>query len=217
MKRLFSLLCAGAFVLAATSSALAQSTIDGSGHDFRTQAWAGNTGTTTADGDFCTVCHTPHNGASNAPLWDHALPADTTNVVFTLYTSSTSSTFDADDPTAVSGSSAVCLGCHDGQTALNAYGGSAGDGSTMTTEYPGSTANFGTDLSNDHPISINYQSAITNGDTELATAADALVSPMLRNGLVQCASCHDPHGAGFAFFARYDNAASAMCTRCHRK
>lgn len=215
MKRPFSLLCAGAFVLAATSSSLAQSTIDGSPHDFRTQTWAGATTTTPAGGDFCQVCHTPHNGALNAPLWDHALPADTTDNVFTLYTSDT---YDADAITAVSGSSAVCLGCHDGQTALNAYGGSGGDLSTMSTEYPGSTANFGTDLSNDHPVSINYQSALTNNPLEeLRDPADVLVSVMLRNGLVQCASCHDPHGAGFPFFTRYDNTASAMCTRCHTK
>jgi predicted CXXCH cytochrome family protein len=216
MKRLFSLLCAWAFVLATASSALAQATIVGSAHDFRDQTWAGATTTTPAGGEFCQVCHTPHNGDQLlAPLWTHDLPADLTDNVFTLYTSDT---YDADAITEITGESAVCLGCHDGQTALNAYGGSAGDGSTMDSEYPGSTANFGTDLSNDHPISIDYASAITNNPTEeLFPAANAQVAEMLRNGLVQCASCHDPHGAGFPFFTRYDNTASAMCIRCHNK
>lgn len=66
----------------------------------------------------CIFCHTPHNAKPARPLWNKATLTAATN--FRLYTSSSTlspttraSALTADSP------SLLCLGCHDGKTALN--------------------------------------------------------------------------------------------------
>ncbi|MBL8535246.1 MAG: hypothetical protein JNL33_15470 [Betaproteobacteria bacterium] len=183
-------------------------------------------GTTKSDGttEVCVFCHTPHGASSApaAPLWNRALSGQT----YTVYESSS---LDAqtiagqllDQP---AGSSKLCLSCHDGTLAIgsvNVLGGQqsaslnvsgTGPGGTMP---PGSgtatgfTRNLGTDLSNDHPLSITYDGALANADGELrppATAAHiGLRAPgakfpvpleptgPLGQAQVQCGTCHDPH------------------------
>src|SRR5678815_582510 len=98
----------------------------------------------------CIFCHTPHNAAPIQPLWNRSLPLS----AYTVY-SSTSLQAKPGQPT---GSSKLCLSCHDGTIALGSVlsreqpiamaGG-------VTTLPPGAT-NLGTDLSDDHPISFRY-------------------------------------------------------------
>ena len=73
----------------------------------------------------------------------------------------------------------------------------------------GFTRNLGTDLSNDHPISLTYDTTLAIADGELSdpavTAHIAIRQPGVRPpvplentgpggaGQVQCATCHDPH------------------------
>lgn len=54
----------------------------------------------------------------------------------------------------------------------------------------------------------------TRQKSDLVLYADAAFLPT-----VQCASCHEPHGAGagIATFLRISNASSALCLTCHRK
>jgi predicted CXXCH cytochrome family protein len=129
--------------------------------------------------EICVFCHTPHgaaNGAGNPPLWNKSLPVGP----YTLYSSSTLDAARATDGIAGSPSigsvSIACLSCHDGSLALNAVINAPGSGltnpaysagtwtaSTGTTPIDPATGRFtdgiarlGTDLSNDHPIGIQY-------------------------------------------------------------
>jgi len=176
-----------------------------------------------AEDEVCVFCHTPH-GASNfpgSPLWNRQL----SNQTYTVYTSSSLDAEDIqgslDQP---GGSSKLCLSCHDGTLAIgtvNVLGGqqnvnismtgTAADG-TMPAgdgELTGFTRDLGTDLRNDHPISLNYDTNLANVDSELidpvAAAHIGVRAPGFRPlvplestgqggaAQMQCASCHDPH------------------------
>lgn len=187
------------FVLISSTTLLAQ-TIAGSAHDFSSETWSG--------GKICVVCHTPHNAdatVSDAPLWNH----DVTSSTFTLYSTGT---LDATLGQPAS-SSKLCLSCHDGTVALDSFGGNTGS-STIS-----GTTELGTDLSNDHPVSFTYNTALATSDGELEDpATNSTVSGLLFSGNLECASCHDVHNAtGFGKFLRINNAGSALCLTCHVK
>ena len=179
--------------------------ITGSDHDFSTESW--NT-----TGQICVVCHTPHNANSGiTPLWNHA----TTTSTFTVYTSPS---LDAavGQPSA---SSKACLSCHDGTVALDSFGGNTGS-TTMTGD-----RNLGTDLVNDHPISLGYDTALATADGGLydpATASSGLGGTinddLLLGGKMECASCHDVHNStNLPKLLVKSNASSALCFTCHSK
>ncbi len=183
-----------------------------SAHDFNSSTW--NT-----SGEICLPCHTPHNGSTtltDAPLWNHAATTST----FTLYSSGT---MDA-TPGQPTGVSKLCLSCHDGSVALDSYGGTTG-----TTTITGGS-NFGTDLSNDHPISISYTAALATTDGELhdpTTTLSAITTTghidddMLfgtSHDKLECSSCHDVHNSGnHGDLLLKANTASALCLTCHDK
>jgi len=179
--------------------------------------------TATSEDQVCVFCHTPH-GASNfpgSPLWNRQL----SNQTYTVYTSSSLDAEDImgqlDQP---GGSSKLCLSCHDGTLAIatvNVLGGQQNVDITLTgTAVDGSmpsgsgiqtgfTRDLGTDLTNDHPISLNYDSNLANTDRELfdpvAAAHIGVRAPGFRPlvpleatgaggaAQIQCATCHDPH------------------------
>lgn len=193
--RVVGLVVAVVVVLAGTADAQ----IAGTGHDFSTNA-AWNT-----SGEICGPCHTPHGGTTNgAPLWAHT---ETTNT-FTVYDSGTME----QTPGQPSGISKQCLGCHDGTVALESYIGADGSNATVIA----GVANLGSDLGNDHPISIDYATSQSTDSGLYAT--NATINGLLFNGDVECSSCHDPHGAGgFSALLRMSNAGSALCITCHNK
>jgi predicted CXXCH cytochrome family protein len=186
-------------------------TIVGSAHDFSTQTW-----NTTSE--ICIVCHTPHNAnitVPNTPLWNHAL---TQTASFTLYSSSTfNGASSIGQPDA---SSKLCLSCHDGTVALENFG-----TTTTGTHFIGGIDNLGTDLSNDHPISFDYDAALAaadpglfNPNTTQSGLGGTISSTMLFGGKMQCASCHDVHNSGGVnHLLLKSNTASALCLTCHNK
>jgi predicted CXXCH cytochrome family protein len=187
----------------------AHAAISGSAHDFSAKAW--NPG-----GQICQVCHTPHNAmtsVSNAPLWNHTV----TTATFTLYTGP--GTLNATDLSQPAGVSKLCLSCHDGTVGLEAFGGASG------TTYITGAALLGTNLSNDHPISFTYNTALATTDGQLANPSTAtsglggtIQNDMLFSNKLECASCHDVHnGASLAKLLLKSNAASALCLTCHLK
>ncbi|UCF21714.1 MAG: cytochrome c3 family protein [Gemmatimonadota bacterium] len=207
-----------AMVFMATTAALAQGPqeIAGSAHDFRTEAWAGNTGTTaTANGDLCVVCHTPHNGNTsvlNAPLWNHAVSSGPWDPYVGTDLQAT-----VGDP---DGSSVLCLSCHDGSVALDSYGGQTGS-TTMT-----GAAFVDTDLTNDHPVSFVFNAALAVSDGTLwdpevtnSGLGGTIQDDMLDSAdKVQCASCHTVHNEStLDKLLKKSNDGSALCTTCHAK
>jgi len=206
MRTIKSLLLVCGFALIAQ---LGFGQIAGTKHDFSAAAWNATT-------EICIVCHTPHNAditVAEAPLWNHEVTATAT---FTLYNTGTfdgSGTIGQPD-----GSSKLCLSCHDGTVALENFG-----TTTTGTNFMPANANFGTDLSNDHPISFTYDAALVAADGELFATTTAsglggdIATDMLFAGKVQCASCHDVHGTGIANLLLKSNAGSALCLTCHDK
>jgi len=104
----------------------------------------------------------------------------------------------------------ACMSCHDGTVALDSFGGAVG-GTTIT-----GGANFGTDLSNDHPVAFTYALSSAADPEILAVIGNPAVQ--LFGGNLECASCHDPHNTpGITNMLVMSNAGSAMCLACHDK
>lgn len=158
---------------------------------------------------ICLPCHTPHNALKSGKdnvLWNHA----ETNQTFVMYDNT------AGQP---EGRSKMCLSCHDGVTAIDNYGG-ASNGTVVLT----GRSNFGTDLSNDHPIGIQYPTAEPAAFKDPSTFAAGIgggpgVHLIAVNGVerVECTSCHDPHNNGLGTFLRVPIEESYLCLQCHIK
>jgi hypothetical protein len=213
----------------------------------------------TSETQICVFCHTPHAAENvvGAPLWNRKL----NNATYTAtYRSSSIEASLAELNSSPGGLSRLCLSCHDGTLAIGnvnvlngvanptiAIGGTpdgrmpAGSGTTT-----GFTRNLGTDLSNDHPISFTYNTALANADGELRNPDGVVVGNRvvgqvkpklpLENNQMQCTTCHDPHlretdpTKGAAKFLRlnrlqestptggtFSETADIFCLACHDK
>jgi predicted CXXCH cytochrome family protein len=162
----------------------------------------------------CLPCHTPHNALTvdgeNYVLWNHA----ETNQTFTMYTNIRGETV----PGQPQGPSKLCLSCHDGVTAIDSYGGLTG--STVMT----GDAALGTDLSNDHPIGMQYPTSLPAEYRNPSTYAPGIgggpgVKLVTINGTdrVECSSCHNVHNNGLGYFLRVPIQESYLCLQCHIK
>jgi len=203
-------------------------TIVGSKHDLR----ASGGGTPTGGGlvEVCVVCHTPHQTpAANKqdPLWNHT---GTATASFGVYGSPTMNATPTDIGGAPMGSQSVsllCMSCHDGTVSVLSMYNNPPAGAPTVIPLAGridatgkiiSTANLGTDLTDDHPVNFTYNTALATADGGLADpATNPTVAGMLFGGTVQCASCHDVHDPQYAPFLRMDNTGSALCLTCHIK
>jgi len=184
-----------------------------SAHDFSGYGWSG--------GEICAPCHTPHNAIvpQLAPLWNHTTAAGP----WSQYVDTGTGTLDATvgQPAGVS---RACLSCHDGTVAVDAFGGAAG--TTMISAID-PNADFGTDLTNDHPISFTYDTALATADGELHDPATAnsglggtIANDLLFGGDLECASCHDVHNSNTVVgtpMLRIAIAGSVLCLTCHDK
>jgi len=213
-----ALMAAGLF--SGTASA---GTIVGTAHDLSGNGYSG--------GEICVVCHTPHNSdtsVSDAPLWNHAITAET----FVMYSSGTLDAIIDGQPT---GTSKLCLSCHDGVTAIDSFGGNVG---TVVMTNAQKAVGIGGDMTNDHPISITYDAALSTTDPAIhnpdttnvtigaggdKTRSGTVTDMMLSGGKVQCTSCHDVHnnfvgpGTNDQPFLKVSKAGSAICLTCHNK
>lgn len=161
---------------------------------------------------ICIFCHTPHNASPVQPAWNRNIPVS----AYTVYTSD-SLTAAPGQPT---GSSKLCLSCHDGTIAV---------GSVLSREQPISmaggittlppgTSNLGTDLSDDHPVSFRFDSSLAARNTKLRDPGQLPESVRLdARQEMQCTSCHDPHSDRWGKFLVMDNADSQLCTTCHNQ
>lgn len=165
--KIFALLIAGVAAVLLAPHVSAQSIL-GSAHDMTTQ---GSTGTD----QVCVFCHTPHGAdtGASAPLWNRVL--DTTQT-YQRYSSLGSATLDGDEAP-VGSISLACLSCHDGTQARDVVINTPGQGGHSATGSPiGGTSTLGvlsgspipalgTDLRDDHPVSIQYAGGACQGTT----------------------------------------------------
>jgi len=144
------------------------------------------------------------------PLWNRDLPLSN----YRIYQSSTLQA----KPGQPSGSSKLCLSCHDGTIALGAVL-SRRDRIQMAGGdfLPAGLTNLGTDLSDDHPVSFHFTSGLSASDRQLADPHALPHEVRLDgDGQLQCTSCHDPHDNQYGDFLVMANEFSALCTACHR-
>ncbi len=160
--------------------------------------------------EVCVFCHTPHGSSGVAPLWNRSLSAGP----YRIYESS-SLRARVGQPT---GSSKLCLSCHDGTIALGDVLSRAAPISIAGADrMPPGPSNLGTDLSDDHPISFPYSSSFGTGASELVDPAAILPPVKLdANAELQCTSCHEPHDNTYGDFLLRSNEEGRLCTSCHR-
>ena len=172
---------AGGLALMAASSA-AMASVTNTAHNLSVTGGGAHMTGATATTEICIFCHTPHGGNQqvNAPIWNRTVSSTS---VYTRFSSLGRITFDANEAP-IGGVSIACLSCHDGTQArdsvINGPGsgpnsnlagtgtGSWVDGTTPSTAYlsaftpsdngttTGDLIYLGTDLRNDHPISMQY-------------------------------------------------------------
>ena len=194
--------------------------------------------------EICRVCHVPHDhGAvrygNQGILWNHQT---TTKTNWQMYASDPTmlSWIDGTVEASPSGTSKLCLGCHDGVSAINQY-----DGKTPSDAGYGNGAVFYMDtyaagfvigdtsasLTNNPPLSVTYAYGTDPQlkDPSTATMANGdTVASLLDNDRIECATCHDVHdreAVPLTHLLRQSTAgadvtgagASALCLVCHDK
>ena len=215
--KLRRLLLSGSFAAFLASPAMGQNSMVGEAHDFSGTGWA--------QGQICLPCHTPHNALSDQVgehgplLWNHTL----TTAVYTMYEGNSYDAGPDDGDAAFDKLSRLCMGCHDGTIALDAFGGSIG------SIFINGDENIGTDLTDDHPV--GRQAVYPEEGRPWLHAADAnhrlgpngelKLLEMNVDGtldyVVGCMTCHTPHYAGYDHQLRMTNNTSALCLSCHIK
>jgi hypothetical protein len=182
-----------------------------------------------ASNRVCIFCHAPHatyrlssaTGGSGdladdafeyLPLWNHKLQADT---AYTMYEDGGGEpVYGGAKPTQailhgmVAGSSSLlCLSCHDGTVAPNAYGsadgqlpGSVSGGGAVIADFY--RVGKGKYLGNHHPIGFNYD-LVQEDDVNIQSADVARITPLTfvrerlsATGTMECGTCHSVHNTG---------------------
>jgi len=159
----------------------------------------------------CLPCHTAHNALLKGPenvLWNHAETGET----FAMFRTTSRQVAQPQGP------SKLCLSCHDGVTAIDSYGGATG-----SIKITGSAA-LGSDLSDDHPIGMEYPATLTSDYKDPSTFAPGInggpgVKLVTISGMqsVECVSCHNVHNNGLGNFLRVPIQESYLCLQCHIK
>jgi predicted CXXCH cytochrome family protein len=197
------------------SSITSAGTINGSPHDFRGYPL-------NRSGEICNPCHAMHGTKTLPyPRWDPELPTQT----YIMYSRTHSPAIGTAVSNQPDGMSKICVSCHDGIVAPDAYGGIT---SRTTVLFDKDT--IGTVSSNNHPISFIYNTALTAKDRDLYDPSTKLSGMTGSTGTInadmifldrmECASCHDVHNTnavpGTKLLVK-DNAESTLCYTCHNK
>jgi predicted CXXCH cytochrome family protein len=163
----------------------------------------------TTETEICLFCHTAHNSKPSSPLWNR----NASGASYTLYSSTTLKAL----PGQPSGSSILCLSCHDGTIALGSVL-SRGTVITFanTVNMPVGTSNLSTNLQNDHPISFTYDANLATQNTQIISPASLNPVIKLENSQLQCTSCHDPHKNIYSDFLVASTQYSNICNACHQ-
>ncbi|MFI5113162.1 MAG: cytochrome c3 family protein [Terriglobales bacterium] len=167
----------------------------------------------------CIYCHTSHNAApvqGLMGLWNHQLSDATYD-----YHSSSTYTQGTQLITPTAGSR-LCMSCHDGTVALGAtYNYSS---VTAETRVPLSTGgNMGSNLARSHPFAFDQwtpNNSLVNSLLVTNSRTTANSSVKLKNGRIECTTCHEPHIQNIdpwrpSDFLVIDNRNGTLCLACH--
>jgi predicted CXXCH cytochrome family protein len=163
-----------------------------------------------SEAQVCIFCHTPHNATPVQPLWNRSMPVS----AYKTYTSNSLKAL----PGQPTGSSKLCLSCHDGTIALGSVH-SRRQPIAMAggiTTIPAGRSNLGTDLSDDHPISFVYDATLATSNPKVKDPS--MLPPHVRldgDKNLQCTTCHDSHNNRYGDFLVMSNQNSELCNTCH--
>lgn len=161
---------------------------------------------------ICIFCHAPHRASGQPPLWNR----EDSRATYIVYNSPTLQAI----PGQPTGTSRLCLSCHDGTIALGAVSSEPNQIQFQggTVFLPPGHSLLETDLSDDHPVSFLYddQLAIADGQLKAPSTLPPTV-PLDHLGRMQCSSCHDAHNDDFGSFLRQSPLFSQLCLGCHDK
>ena len=158
----------------------------------------------------CNICHIDEdeiNGSPSVSRWNNNFHEHN----YPVY-SSTSLDAEIEQP---SGSTKMCLSCHDGIIANDDKG-----GRTMSSH-----SKIGIDLGDDHPVSFKFDTFLAQKDGELYDPSTSLSGlggtideDMLEEGKLECISCHQIHGDNqLKGLLIKSNENSMLCLTCHKK
>ena len=164
-----------------------------------------------SENEVCIFCHAPHNASPVKPLWNRVMPVDS----YTVYSSRALDAL----PGQPTGTSKMCLSCHDGTIALGLV--VSRDAPILmsggVTTLPEGHGRIGTDLRDDHPISFAFDSSLTARDPKLRSPGALHSTVKLdSNNELQCTTCHDAHKNMNGDFLVMQNNASQLCMTCHQ-
>jgi predicted CXXCH cytochrome family protein len=208
-------------------AATAQAGIVGTKHDLSSVTGSANTIRSQNQNQTCVFCHAPHNAITNKLLWNRNFVAGSGMKIYTSYNTSgmrgklTQNTLGDDS------SSLLCLSCHSLTTAANVIdltanskGGGLTTSFTSSATFPSKTGGM-TNLTNDHPVGIDYAAAFTEAAGTLNAIGSInglrLFNSAVAPSTMECASCHAVHDNTNKPFLAMNNDGSALCVSCHAK
>lgn len=230
-------LLAAVLLVGVAASAQAATSIVGSKHDL-SQGGA-NSIYSNGTNQTCVFCHAPHNAVTNKLLWNrNATNVPGTMSIYTSYNTTAmrnkagvGKTLSATDNNQLGATSTslLCLSCHSLSTAnigniisnVNSPSGLTQTG-TGTGAWNTRTGNMN-DLTNDHPVGIDYTAAQTTDAAGFVAASGGkvgtlrLFSSPLGPDTMECGTCHSVHDPTNGKFLAKSNASSGLCTTCHVK
>ncbi len=206
--------------------------VPGSPHDFSTEPWNYRR-------EVCVPCHVPHDQNASPSLqgvgilWNHRLSERR----YTMYAEATFTSFvDGAADAEPTGTTKMCLGCHDGSVGIDQFGARTEGAGHIFIQFdyagaqiPGPTL-MGY-LTNTHPVGVVYSPGPTSDlrDPGEPMGASGSIGDVLdRGSRVACMSCHDVHDASgesvpgtkllrVANIGRAGGRPSGLCVSCHRK
>lgn len=140
--------------------------------------------------NLCQPCHTPHITSADAPLLIRNRPrAGGGGVEF--------------DETTL-----LCLSCHDGLTAPDVF-------ASVHASSWGEAQQRGRSRLASHPVGTRYPFNRPDYASEVEVTGNGNLP--LRDGRIQCITCHDPHNTNrHAGMLNVSNDRSRLCLTCHR-